>query len=190
VPSIGVKYWGTYVRVPDNHQVIPDQIYESRGSFNQPIPENIALGLLKDWRDRLYVTQGIVSNYIAVDGTNFVIQWKVPKSAFKTTATASTTETVTAVIEWGAVIATVLKIVLAAVIAAGIVYGLSALAAVIHETGQVLSILGPENVSMITTVLFMFAFIMMFGPFIETIAELPKRLMPKKEKEKEEKEKE
>jgi hypothetical protein len=181
VPSIGVKYLGTYRRVPDNHQVIPDQIYESRGSFNQPIPENIALGLLKDWRDQLYTTQGIVSNYIAVDGTNFVIQWKVPKSAFQSSAAAGT---VTAAIPWGAVLYVIYKILITVAVGAAIYYGLTALAAVIHESGQVLSILGPENVSMITNVLFMFAFMMMFGPFISMIAELPRRLMPpKKEKE-------
>jgi hypothetical protein len=183
VPSIGVKYWGTYRKVPDSHQVIPDQVYESRGSFNQPVPEDIALGMIKRWRNDLYVTQGIVTNYIAVDKTNFVIQWKVPKSVFTTTASASATETVTAAVPWGAVLYVIYKILIVVAVGAAIYYGLTALAAVIHETGQVLSILGPENVSMITTVLFMFFFLMLFSPLLSMLSELPKRIMPKKEKE-------
>ncbi len=163
MPSIGVRYWGIYSRVPDNHEAIPGQIYESRGSFNQPIPEDIALGFLKDWRERLLVEKGVITNYIEVKGTDFVIQWKV-----------------TGTPEPGIVSAIVIAIlVIAAIVATA--YMLSELKAVIHETGQVLSIMGPENLSILMNVLFLFAMLMMFGPLISTIAEIPRRIMPRRE---------
>jgi hypothetical protein len=162
VPSIGVKYLGVYRKVPDNYEVVKGRIYESRGSLNQPIPEDIALGFIKDWRDELEVKHGVISNYIEVNGTQFIVQWKVTGSP-----------------EPG-VVSTIVTIIVVALAAVAIGYALSQLAAVVHETGEVLSILGPENVSMIMNVLFMFAFLMMFGPLMSTIAELPKRLMPSK----------
>ncbi|MEM2355163.1 MAG: hypothetical protein QXO00_02455 [Candidatus Bathyarchaeia archaeon] len=163
MPSIGVKYWGIYSRVPDNHEAILGQIYESRGSLNQPIPEDIALGFLKDWRERLTVEKGIITNYIEVKGTDFVVQWKVTG-----TPEPGTISTIITII-----------VAIAAIVAA--TYFLSELKATIHETGQVLSIMGPENLSMLMNILFLFAMLMMFGPLISVIAEIPSRIMPRRE---------
>jgi len=163
MPSIGVKYWGIYSRVPDNHEAIPGQIYESRGSFNQPIPEDIALGFLKDLRDRLLVEKGIIANYIEVKGTDFVIQWKV-----------------TGTPEPG-IVSTIVVIILVIIGIVAATYFLSELKAVVHETGQVLSIMGPENLNMLMNILFLFAILMMFGPLISAIAEIPRRIMPRRE---------
>jgi hypothetical protein len=158
MPSIGSKYWGTYSKVPDNHEAVKGRIYESRGSFNQPIPEDIALGFLKDWRDELEAKEGVISNYIEVNGTDFVIQWKV-----------------TGTPEPGIVSAIVYAIIAIAVLVAAY-YALSGLSAVVHETGQVLSILGPENVSLILNALFFFFMLMMLSPLISMFAEIPRRL--------------
>ena len=173
---LGTRVYGYYVRVPDNHQVVAGQIYETRGYFNADIPEDIALSMIKDWRDELQVKEGIVTNYIEVSGKNFILQWKV----YKPTGYSSQA-TLTAAIPWPVIIETILTIIKIAVVAVAVYYGLKALEAVIKETGQVLSILGPENVSMITNVLFMFVFLMMFSPLISMIAELPRRLIPPKE---------
>ncbi len=157
--SIGIKYWGMYRKVPDNHEAIKGQIYESRGSLNMQIPEDIALGFLKDWRDELEAKEGIITNYIEVNGTDFVIQWKV-----------------TGTPEPGTVSAIVYAICAIAVLVAAY-YALSELSAVIHETGQVLSILGPENISMIMNILFLFFMLTMFSPLISTLAELPRQMV-------------
>jgi hypothetical protein len=162
MPSIGIKYWGVYRRVPDNYEVVKGRIYESRGSLNQPIPEDIAFGFIKDWREELLVKYGVISNYIEVNGTEFIVQWKVTGSPEPS------------------LISTIVTIITVAFAAVAFGYALSQLAAVIHETGELLSVLGPENLSLLMNVLFMFAFVMMFGPLISTIAELPKRLMPPK----------
>jgi hypothetical protein len=157
LPSIGVKYWGTYRKVPENAEIVKGRIYESRGSLNQSLPEDIALSFIKDWRDELQAKYGIVSNYIEVDGTKFVVQWKVVGSPVA--------------------VSTIIAIIAIAIAAVAIGYALTQLAAVVHETGEVVSVLGPENVSMILSVLYVFAFLMMFGPLIETIASLPRRLI-------------
>jgi hypothetical protein len=157
--SIGYKYWGTYSKVPDNHEAIKGRIYESRGSFNQSIPEEIALGFLKDWRSELEAKEGIITNYIEVNGTDFVIQWKV-----------------TGTPEPGIVAAIVYAIIIVAISVAAY-YALSALSAVIHETGQVLSIIGPENLSLILNILFFFFMLMMFGSLISSFTAIPRRMM-------------
>lgn len=173
--SIGVKYYGAYRKVPDNHQVIPDQIYESRGAFSQPIPSEIALGLIKDWRNKMLIEHGIVTNYIEVSGQSFMFQWKVPRTAFVSSASA---QTIQAAIPWGAVLYVIYQIAIAAIIAAGIYYGLTALSAVIHETGQVLSLLGPENISMVVQIFYLFFLLMLLSPLISLFTELPRRIMP------------
>jgi hypothetical protein len=87
-----------------------------------------------------------------------VIQWKV-----------------TGTPEPGIVSAIVYAIIAIAVLVAAY-YALSGLSAVVHETGQVLSILGPENVSLILNALFFFFMLMMLSPLISMFAEIPRRL--------------
>jgi len=159
MPSIGIKYWGRYVKVPDNHEVVKGRIYESRGSFNQPIPEDIALGFLKDWKAELEAREGIIANYIEVNGTNFTIQWRA----------VGTPEP--------GIVSVIVAAILAVAVLVAAYYALTALAGVIHETGVVLSILGPENVSLILNALFLFFMLMMLNPLISMMAEIPRRIL-------------
>lgn len=147
--------------MPDNHEAIKGHIYESRGSFNMPIPEDIGLGLIKDWRDELEAKEGIISNYIEVNGTDFVVQWKV-----------------TGTPEPG-VVSTIVTAIIAIAVLVAAYYALSGLSAVIHETGELASVLGPENLSLLLNIVFFFFMLMMFSPMISMITELPKRLVRK-----------
>jgi len=158
MPSIGIKYWGSYKPVPNDYQAIPGRIYESRGSFNREIPEDIALGFLKDWRDELQAKYGVISNYMEVSGTRFVVQWKV-----------------TGTPEPG-IIATIIEIICTVALLVAAYYALTALTAAIHETGELLSILGPENISMIVQIIFMFFILWMLSPLITLFAEISKRI--------------
>ena len=79
--SLGIYYWGVKTVSKDTDVVIDDQIYETYGEFDRDIPEAIALSMLKDWRDRLLTEKGIVSNYMAVSGRRWVVQWRKPPGA-------------------------------------------------------------------------------------------------------------
>ncbi|MEM2262548.1 MAG: hypothetical protein QXK24_08870 [Ignisphaera sp.] len=156
MPSIGYKYWGVYKSVPDNYRAIPNRIYESRGSFNRELPEDILLGFLKDWRDELEATHGIISNYMEVQGTNFIVQWRV----------TGTPEPGT--------IATIVQLILAIALLVAAAYALHELAASIHETKELVSILGPENISMIVQIIFMFFILMFLSPIISMFTQMIK----------------
>jgi len=145
--SIGVKSWGIYRRVPETHIVKAGVIYESRGEVDREIPSEIALSFIYDWRSRLEVEHGIRTNYISVVGRKVVIQWSVP----------------------GASPIGVKAIIIAIIAVCGMVaakYLVEAIALSIHETGELASILGPENVSLILSMLSLLMLFMMFSPMI------------------------
>jgi hypothetical protein len=116
------------------------------------------LGFLKDWRDELQAKYGVISNYMEVSGTRFVVQWKV-----------------TGTPEPG-IIATIIEIICTVALLVAAYYALTALTAAIHETAELLSILGPENISMIVQIIFMFFILWMLSPLITLFTEIPKRI--------------
>jgi len=155
--SIGIKYWGTYRRVPENYAVVAKRMYESRGELNQELPPEIALSFLYDWRNKLEVEHGIKTQYIEVTGKKAVIQWYVTEAS-------------------PIAVSTIAAMIAAAFLGIAIGYALSQLALTIKETGELLSVLGPENTSMFLSII-MFAMILyLMGPMISLISGIVERI--------------
>ena len=159
---LGTYYWGAKTPVRDTDIVIDDQIYETYGEFDQDIPEAIALSMLKDWRDRLLTEKGIISNYMAVSGRQWVVQWRKPAGA-KIEQSPVTIETVISAL-----------VAIAIFVAAA--YLAQSIAMAAKETYRVLSLLGPENLSIIVQIIMMMVIFMFLSPIISTMAEIPKRI--------------
>ena len=161
--SLGIYYWGAKTPVRDTDIVIDDQIYETHGEFDQDIPEAIALSMLKDWRDRLLTEKGIVSNYMAVSGRQWVVQWRKPAGAPIEQSPIAISTVVYALITIGVAVAL-----------GYLAYELSILA---RETYRVLSLLGPENLSIIVQIIAMMMIFMFLSPIISVMTEIPKKII-------------
>ena len=161
--SLGIYYWGVKTVSKDTDVVIDDQIYETYGEFDRDIPEAIALSMLKDWRDRLLTEKGIVSNYMAVSGRRWVVQWRKPPGA---------------PIEQSPVaISTVVYAIITIAVAVALAYLAHEVAGTAKETYRVLSLLGPENLSMIVQIMCMIVIFTFLSPIMSAMAEIPKRIM-------------
>ena len=159
---LGTYYWGAKTPVRDTDIVIDDQIYETYGEFDRDIPEAIALSMLKDWRDRLLAEKGIVSNYMAVSGRQWVVQWRKPAGA---------------PIEQSPIaISTVISAIIAIAVAVALAYLAQELTMLARETYRVLSLLGPENLSIIVQIMAMMMIFMFLSPIMSAMAEIPKRI--------------
>ncbi|RLI43535.1 hypothetical protein DRO59_00535 [Candidatus Bathyarchaeota archaeon] len=155
--SIGYRYYGIARKVSEDEAVKPNVIYESWGEFNQEIPEEVALSYLKDWRDKLAVEHGVFTQYMEVNGKAFAVQWYVKHASPVAVRT----------------------IILAIVIVAGIVataYLVQELTATVKETKELASVIGPENISMVVSILGLFLFFMMCSPFISMVSEIPRMM--------------
>jgi len=159
--SIGTRYIGIRKPVTDTTVVIAGEIYETWGTIDKEIPEDIALGYLMKWRDELLVREGIVTQYMAVEGGNWLVQWKKP---------------VASPIGIGDIVAIIIGI---AVIVA-ITYLARELKVLAEATAHILSVLGPENVTLIVQAMFMFMLLMFMGPFISMIARIPEMIRRRK----------
>ena len=159
---LGTYYWGAKTPVRDTDTVIDDQIYETYGEFDQDVPEAIALSMLKDWRDRLLTEKGIVSNYMAVSGRKWIVQWRKPAGA---------------PIEHSPIaISTVISAIIAIAVAVALAYLAQELTMLARETYRVLSLFGPENLSMIVQIMAMVMIFMFLSPIMSAMAEIPKRI--------------
>ena len=159
---LGTYYWGAKTPVRDTDTVIDDQIYETYGEFDQDVPEAIALSMLKDWRDRLLTEKGIVSNYMAVSGRQWVVQWRKPAGAPIEQSPIS--------------ISTVISAIIAIAVAVALAYLAQELTMLARETYRVLSLLGPENLSIIVQIMAMMMIFMFLSPIMSAMAEIPKRI--------------
>ena len=161
--SLGIYYWGAKTPTQDTDIVIDDQIYETYGEFDRDIPEAIALSMLKDWRDRLLTEKGIVSNYMAVSGRQWVVQWRKPAGA---------------PIEQSPIaISTVISAIIAIAVAVALAYLAQELTMLAKETYKVLSLLGPENLSIIVQIMAMMMIFMFLSPIMSAMAEIPKKII-------------
>ena len=159
---LGTYYWGAKTPVRDTDTVIDDQIYETYGEFDRDVPEAIALSVLKDWRDRLLTEKGIVSNYMAVSGRQWVVQWRKPAGA---------------PIEQSPIaISTVISAIIAIAVVVALAYLAQELTMLARETYRVLSLFGPENLSMIVQIMMMMMIFMFLSPIMSAMAEIPKRI--------------
>jgi len=159
---LGTYYWGAKTPVRDTDTVIDDQIYETYGEFDQDVPEAIALSMLKDWRDRLLTEKGVVSNYMAVSGRKWIVQWRKPAGA---------------PIEQSPIaISTVISAIIAIAVAVALAYLAQELTMLARETYRVLSLLGPENLSIIVQIMAMMMIFMFLSPIMSAMAEIPKRI--------------
>ena len=156
--SIGVRYWGTYRRVPENYAVVANRIYESRCELNQELPPEIALSFLYDWRNKLEVEHGVKTHYIEVTGTKATIQWYVTEAS-------------------PIAVSTIVGIIAAVFLAVAIGYALSQLAIAVKETGELVSVLGPENVSMFLNVIMFAMMLYLMGPMISLISGMVERVV-------------
>ena len=161
--SLGIYYWGIKTPSKDTDVVIDDQIYETYGEFDRDIPEAVALSMLKDWRDRLLTEKGIVSNYMAVSGRRWVVQWRKPAGA---------------PIEQSPVaISAVVYAIITIAVAVALAYLAQEVAGTARETYRVMSLLGPENLSMIVQIMCMIVIFTFLSPIMSAMAEIPKRIM-------------
>ena len=156
--SIGVRYWGTYRRVPDNYAVVANRIYESRCELNQELPPEIALSFLYDWRNKLEVEHGIKTHYIEVTGTKATYQWYVTEAA-------------------PIAVSEIVTLIALAFAAVAVGYALSQLAITIKETGELISILGPENTSMFLNVITFAMMLYLMSPMISLITGMVERVV-------------
>jgi len=155
--SLGYRYYGIARKVSEDEAVKPNVIYESLGEFNQEVPEEVALSYLKEWRDKLAVEHGVFTQYMEVNGKTFVVQWYVKHASPIAVST----------------------IIMAIVIVAGIVataFLVHELTATVKETKELASVIGPENISMIVSIIGLMLFFMMFSPFISMMAEIPRMI--------------
>jgi len=156
--SIGVRYWGTYRRVPENYAVVANRIYESRCELNQELPPEIALSFLYDWRNKLEVEHGVKTHYIEVTGTKATYQWYVTEAS-------------------PIAVSTIIEMIAAAFLGVAIGYALSQLAITIKETGELISILGPENTSMFLNVITFAMMLYLMSPMISLITGMVERVV-------------
>jgi len=161
---LGTYYWGAKTPVRDTDTVIDDQIYETYGEFDQDVPEAIALSMLKDWRDRLLTEKGIVSNYMAVSGRQWVVQWRKPAGA----PIEQSPITIATAVIYG---------IIAIGVAVAFTYLARELTALARETYRVLSLLGPENLSIIVQIMAMMMIFLFLSPIMSAMAEIPKRIV-------------
>jgi len=170
--SIGVRYWGTYRRVPDNYAVVANRIYESRCELNQELPPEIALSFLYDWRNKLEVEHGVKTQYIEVTGKKATVQWYVAETSEIATVVAQAPPAVP-----GVAVSTIVALIAAAFLGVAVGYALSQLAITIKETGELISVLGPENVSMFLNVITFAMMLYLMSPMISLITGMVERVV-------------
>ena len=153
--SIGIRYYGIYRKVPENNVVIAKRIYESHGELNEELPPEIALSFLYDWRNKLEVEHGVKTTYIEVSGKKATIQWYVEHAS-------------------PIAVSTIVAIIAATFLGIALGYALSQLALTIKETGELLSILGPENTSILLNIMFLALILVMMNPILSAISGVAK----------------
>lgn len=148
VASIGIRRYGIYRRLSDNTLLIPKVLYESKGTFDQPIPEELAVGYLNEWKQRMLVEQGIVATYLEVNGQNWTVQWYSPteKSLL------------------GTIVATA---IIAIAVSVALYYLSQSLTNLAQETGEIISLLGSENVAMLLQIIALVIILQLISPLLD-----------------------
>ena len=101
---------------------------------------------------------GVKTQYIEVTGTKATIQWYVTEAS-------------------PIAVSTIVGIIAAVFLAVAIGYALSQLAIAVKETGELVSVLGPENVSMFLNVIMFAMMLYLMGPMISLISGMVERVV-------------
>lgn len=149
MPSIGIRQYGLYKKQPENAMLIPNILYESHGEFDRGLPDDIALGFLKDWKEELLVKEGIIANYLEVNGNKWTVQWKSP-----TEKSLLTTIVIVAIV--------------AIAVTVSAKYLADSLTNLAHETGQLVSLLGPENLNILMQIITLIIVLQLISPLLES----------------------
>jgi len=156
VPSIGYRQYGIYKRLPDNALLVPKVLYETSGQFDKQIPNELAIGFLNDWKNEMQATHGIIATYLEVNGDKWTVQWYSPteKSLIGT-------------------------IVITAIVAVAVTVAFKFLAESLtnlaQETGELVTLLGPENLQMLLQIVMLIVVLSLMSPLINAVTGAFKR---------------
>ena len=146
----GTRYIGIYKEVKQEDPIAVGSYYEARFTAPIDIPDNIELTLITAFRGLSDQISGQRTNYIYVSGRTVIIQWYAEHHSPITLG-----EVVTVILAIAAVYAITLML---------------------QSLYQVLSLLSPENISMILNIVMMFLMLNFMTTMIMRFTEfLPRR---------------
>jgi len=148
LPSIGIRYWGMYEKQTENDPIVKGYVYEEIRRYDSDLPPEKYFELLKQLRDYIDNSEyGLKTQYIEVNGNWIRVQFRKVGSPL---------------ITWGTVIQ---------LIALGISVALVGWAAslVAHEIYKIVSVLGPETVNWVLTIMMLFLMLSFMTPMIDMV---------------------
>jgi len=177
--NIGMRVYGIYTKVTEDDSIPYGGYCELHGELSKDVPDNIALQYLTEWRHQVELTEGLRANFIQTGSKTFIMQCQNIKKQ-EVTAEVGVTPTGAKIYKNFVItitisVAFVIKVILLAAAVAALAYIiLSGLTAVVHETGQVLSMFSPEQLSGFINIIYLVIMLIFIGTVMSYMPKLGK----------------